>query len=136
MRFINIVLLELCAVAGSTFASALPQLFDGQLQVDQNPITGESCLQHDEPHVQQVNFRYCFPNRCVRQPNILHGPCVELTSPGIITAIQSDGACTLFNEPAAPGPGGACNRAENRFLNINVGFTNTIFIATHIQCLH
>jgi hypothetical protein len=47
MRFINIVLLELCAAAGSTFASALPQLFDGQ--VHQNPITG-NCPQ--ESHFQ------------------------------------------------------------------------------------
>ena len=51
MRFINIVLLELCAVAGSTFASAhaLPQHFDGR--VHQNPITGDC----QGPHVLQVS---------------------------------------------------------------------------------
>jgi hypothetical protein len=53
MRFINIVLLELCAVAGSAFASvhALPQRSDGRAH--QNPITG-SCLQ--EPQVLQVSI--------------------------------------------------------------------------------
>jgi len=55
MRFINIVLLELCAVAGSTLASS--QRFDGR--VNQNPITGD-CLQG--PHVLQVSTQIGIEN--------------------------------------------------------------------------
>jgi hypothetical protein len=50
MRFINIVLLELFAVAGST-GSALPQLFTNG-RVDRNPI---NCLQ--QPVSTQLGLR-------------------------------------------------------------------------------
>jgi len=131
MRFINIVLLELCAVAGSTFASALPQLFDGR--VHQNPITG-SCLQ--EPHVQEVNIRYL-----IRPPGAVFFQTVPLlqceplnAGPGFVRWIENlhpKANCELFRWELPLDP---CHADNPRYFFGPGSVDPTNFYATHIYC--
>ncbi|KAN0066839.1 hypothetical protein V8E54_015011 [Elaphomyces granulatus] len=124
MRFINIVLLELCAVAGSIFASAyaLPQRFDGQ--VHQNPITG-NCLQG--PHVlkdAQIDY---FPNVVNDIPiNI----CTPLDPPGDIRVFRTDTKCVLYNNPRGHKP---CDHNDPS-KSVDVGEEFFHFWANYIFC--
>jgi len=126
MRFINIVLLELCAVAGSsTFASALPQLFDGQ--VHQKPITG-SCLQ--ESHVQGANISYfSLPANDFNYPLLPTQVCAPI-GPGFIIWIRPDTNCDLFWKR----PGQLACDAQNRRLPIGPVDNYPNFYANHIRC--